>query len=122
MIFDKWKLIVNNRKMLSILFLVTFCLSNMVNCENNIDEYDTNNGLYSIEGKVYAPEIYTSFDLNWQRDTVITINDGEYSGFLKEDGTFVINAVPTGSYVIEVSNPDYYYESVNKKKKFILVD
>lgn len=99
--------------MLKILFLVTFCLSNIVNCENNIDEYDTNNGLYSIEGKVYAPEIYTSFDLNWQRDTVITINDGEYSGFLKEDGTFVINAVPTGSYVIEVSNPDYYYESVS---------
>lgn len=97
----------------SIYFIVSIYLINNVNCENIIDEYDANSGLYSIEGKVYAPEIFSSSELNWQRDTTITINDGEYSGYIKEDGTFVISGVPSGSYVVEVSNPNYYYESVS---------
>lgn len=81
--------------------------------DNLIDEYDGNSGRYNIEGKVYAPELFSSAELNWQQDTTITINDGEYSGFLKDDGTFIISGVPSGSYVVEISNPDYYYESVN---------
>lgn len=80
---------------------------------NVVEEYDGNSGLYTIEGKVYAPEIFSSVDTEWQRDTSITINDGEYCGFLKEEGTFVISGVPSGSYVVEISNPDYYYESVS---------
>lgn len=103
----------NFKFVLGIYFLVIVCLSSHVSSENLIDEYEANSGLYSIEGKVYAPEIFSSADFNWQRDTVITINDGEYSGFLKEDGTFVISGIPSGSYVVEVSNPDYYYESVS---------
>lgn len=46
----------------------------------------------------------------------MTINDGEYRGFLKEDGTFIINGVPSGSYVVEIVNADYFYEPV-----FILI-
>lgn len=42
----------------------------------------------------------------------MTINDGEYRGFLKEDGTFIINGVPSGSYVVEIVNADYFYEPV----------
>lgn len=90
------------------------CLfSNFAEAENVIDEYDGNSGRYNIEGKVYAPELFSSAELNWQQDTAITINDGEYSAFLKDDGTFVISGVPSGSYVVEISNPDYYYESVS---------
>lgn len=113
MLLNKLKTITNHKIVLNIYLIVLCCLINSINCEHLIDEYDGNSGLYSIEGKVYAPEIYSSNDLNWQRDTVITINNGEYSGFLKEDGTFAINSVPSGSYVVEVSNPDYYYESVS---------
>jgi hypothetical protein len=40
----------------------------------------------------------------------------------REDGTFTINNVPSGSYVIEVANPDYVYEPVrveiNSKGKY----
>jgi hypothetical protein len=47
---------------------------------------------------------------------------GEYKGFLKGDGTFVINRVPSGSFVLEVLNPDYVYEPVrveiNSKGKY----
>ena len=78
----------------------------------SIEEYDENSGRYTIEGKVYAPEI-ASLEQNWQRDTSISINNGEYTGFLADDGTFIISAVPSGSYVIEITNPDYLYESVS---------
>jgi len=40
----------------------------------------------------------------------------------REDGTFTINNVPSGSYVVEVANPDYAYEPVrveiNSKGKY----
>lgn len=40
----------------------------------------------------------------------------------REDGTFTINSVPSGSYVVEVANPDYAYEPVrveiNSKGKY----
>lgn len=87
-------------------------LINLSDADNLIDEYDGNSGRYNIEGKVYAPELFSSAEFNWQQDTAITINDGEYSAFLKDDGTFIISGVPSGSYVVEISNPDYYYESV----------
>lgn len=77
-----------------------------------IDEIEES-GRYLIEGKVYPPELF-SYDQNWQKDTAVTINDGEYNGFLKEDGSFVISNVPSGSYVVEIINPDYYYESVSQ--------
>lgn len=60
--------------------------------------------------------------MNWQRDTQIVINGGEFQGFLKEDGSFVISSIPSGSYVVEIVNPDYVYEPVrveiNPKGKF----
>jgi len=44
------------------------------------------------------------------------------SSLSREDGTFTINNVPSGSYVVEVTNPDYAYEPVrveiNSKGKY----
>ncbi|XP_053698231.1 ER membrane protein complex subunit 7 homolog [Sabethes cyaneus] len=89
--------------------------------DSAVDEYDES-GRYTIEGKVYPPELFRGSDLAWQIDTQISINGGEYKGFLKEDGSFIISSVPSGSYVVEIINPDYYYESVrveiNPKGKF----
>lgn len=56
-----------------------------------------------------------------QRDTTISINGGEYEGYLKEGGSFVISSVPSGSYVVDIVNADYYYESVNKYRVYYLV-
>lgn len=96
---------------------IIFTFYHLINITNatidtTIDESDTSGSSYTIEGKVYAPEIFSSSELNWQRDTKISINAGEYAGFLKDDGTFSISGMPSGSYVVEVTNPDYYYESV----------
>lgn len=91
-------------------FTAVTCFVEQIVVESGIDEYEEF-GRYTIEGRVYAPELYP-YDVNWQKDTAITINDGEYNGFLREDGTFVISSVPSGSYVVDIVNPDYLYESV----------
>lgn len=101
-------------KWLHLTVLAISCvLIELSGADNLIDDYDGNGGRYNIEGKVYAPELFSSAEFNWQQNTAITINDGEYSAFLKDDGTFVISGVPSGSYVVDIFNPDYYYESVN---------
>lgn len=94
--------------------LLLGCCATAVIAESGIDDFEES-GRYTIEGKVYSPELYP-FDVNWQKDTSITINDGEYNGFLKEDGSFVISNVPSGSYVVDIVNPDYLYESVSNFK------
>lgn len=94
---------------------------------------DEVSGLYTIEGKVYPPEIQMGMSYNpnagvpnnnnkWQTETVLTINGGEYKGFIREDGSFIISSVPSGSYVVEIYNADYFYEpirvEINPKGKF----
>ncbi|XP_044739012.1 ER membrane protein complex subunit 7 [Chrysoperla carnea] len=83
------------------------------------DEYDQTR--YTIEGKVFPPDIPLT-PANWQVNTKLMVNGGEYLGFIKEDGTFVIHNVPGGSYILEVVNPDYGYEPVrveiNSKGKY----
>jgi len=99
---------------------VTF-LFHYVVAESGLDDIFEESDRFTIEGKVYSPELYPS-NVNWQKDTSISINNGEFNGYLKEDGTFVISNVPSGSYVVEIINPDYMYESVrveiNPKGKF----
>lgn len=85
-----------------------------------LEEYEDSTG-YTIEGKVFPPDV-TSMNNQWPKTSVVTINGGEFKGFLKEDGTFIVSNVPSGSYVLEVLNPDYIYEPVrveiNPKGKF----
>lgn len=33
-------------------------------------------------------------------------------GYLREDNTFVVHGVPSGSYLVEVVNPDHFYEPI----------
>lgn len=88
---------------------------------DDTDEVVSTAGRYTIEGKVYAPEVL-SFNSNWQKDTAVSINDGEYVGFLRQDGSFVISNVPSGSYVVDIVNPEYWYESVSGRGESIAAD
>ncbi|CAH4029036.1 ER membrane protein complex subunit 7 [Pieris brassicae] len=65
---------------------------------------------YIVEGRVFPPEPNEAS--NWQIDTRIHINGGEYIGFVKNDGSFTVHNVPSGSYVVEIVHPDYMYEPV----------
>ncbi|XP_053614247.1 endoplasmic reticulum membrane protein complex subunit 7 [Plodia interpunctella] len=100
-------------------FIATFLLSTAL-CANNPVEEELGNGRYAIEGRVYPAEDQES--QNWQVDTRIHVNGGEYIGFVRDDGTFVIHNVPSGSYIVEVIHPDYMYEpirvEINSKGKF----
>ncbi|XP_036332125.1 ER membrane protein complex subunit 7 homolog [Rhagoletis pomonella] len=75
-------------------------------------------GLFTIEGRLFSPETQS----RGLSETSLSINSGEYKGFLREDGSFIISSVPSGSYVLEVHHPDYYYEpirvEINPKGKF----
>lgn len=84
-------------------------------------EDDVDTSRYVIEGKVFPPEIPFA-PQNWNANTNVQLNGGEFFGFVKEDGTFVVHNIPSGSYVLEVMNADFVYEPVrveiNSKGKF----
>lgn len=106
------------KQLLSIFFSV--CTFSHVLSAVNPPEEEVGNGRYVIEGRVFPPE---ELDLGpWQVDTRIHVNGGEYIGFIREDGTFVVHNVPSGSYVVEILHPDYMYEPVrveiNSKGKY----
>lgn len=66
-------------------------------------QYET----YTIRGK-----INTRADELDLQNTRILIDDGAHVGFLRADGTFSIQNLLSGSYILEVSSPRNYYEPV----------
>lgn len=62
---------------------------------------------FSVRGKINI----RADELDIQ-NTRILIDDGAYVGFLRADGTFSIQNLPTGSYILEVSSPRNYYEPI----------
>jgi len=73
---------------------------------------------HQIEGKVTPPDPKPT---DWYWATRILVDGGRKLAFLKEDNTFVINGLQSGSYLVEISNPDYVYEGtrvdINTKGK-----
>ncbi|XP_033208172.1 ER membrane protein complex subunit 7 homolog [Belonocnema kinseyi] len=106
------------QKTLFVIFALIYVVPNFVSGAEN--EEDSSTDLYVIEGKVFPWE--NAGYSGWQLMTHVMANGGEHYGFLREDGTFVISNVPSGSYVVEVVNPNYLYEPVrveiNSKGKF----
>lgn len=93
------------------ILLIAQCIC-MAAANTGVDDIDST-GSYQIEGRILAPELEFHSVPNWQRNTVVSINDGEYTGYLTERGEFVISGVPAGSYVVDIVNAEYYYESVS---------
>lgn len=88
-------------------FLILLCLFSLILTDDslNFDNLSTtSNDLFSINGKVNSPVDYET--------TRILVDDGLYVGHLKEDGSFSISNIPSGSYVVEVSSAKSYYEPV----------
>ncbi|KAK2721705.1 ER membrane protein complex subunit 7 homolog [Artemia franciscana] len=104
------------------LILVFFQLFNTLYCE--VEEPNDNelNDYHSIEGKVFSPsslpqEIKLKFGFipsseDWRLNTTVFVDGGDWKGFIKEDGTFSVNGLLPGSYVVEVVNPSVFYEPV----------
>ena len=49
---------------------------------------------------------------NWLSETLVVVDGGKCHGYVKQNGGFTINRVPSGSYLVEVVSPNYVFESV----------
>uniref|UniRef100_A0A7E4W3L1 EMC7_beta-sandw domain-containing protein n=1 Tax=Panagrellus redivivus TaxID=6233 RepID=A0A7E4W3L1_PANRE len=68
-------------------------------------------GVFTIEGRVELRKEMIE-PPNWKANSKVLVNYGEYVAFVKEDGSFVVEGIPSGSYIVEVSNVDYIFEPV----------
>ncbi|CAH8663640.1 unnamed protein product [Schistosoma guineensis] len=64
---------------------------------------------YVIEGTVVMPP---EAPPDWHVNTRINIAGDQFVGFVKADGNFEVTNVPSGSYIVEVINPVYYFQGV----------
>nr|ACO08330.1 C15orf24 homolog precursor [Oncorhynchus mykiss] len=68
-----------------------------------------NGDRFKLEGRAIVPGVRTQ---DWISSARVTVEGEEYIGFMRTDGSFVVNDVPSGSYVVEVISPGYKFEAV----------
>jgi len=83
----------------------------LIECNSN-EIIDNNNRFYAIEGKVIPYSDMTESMNEFLRNTKIIVNYGQHLAFLKSDGSFAVTHLNPGSYLMEISNPDYFYEPI----------
>ncbi|PIO67827.1 hypothetical protein TELCIR_10410 [Teladorsagia circumcincta] len=66
---------------------------------------------FPVEGNVIFPSSPT-MGRKWAANSRVLLNHGEYIGFVREDGSFVVDNVPSGSYVVQVENVDFVFEPI----------
>ncbi|KAJ8341464.1 hypothetical protein SKAU_G00337550 [Synaphobranchus kaupii] len=66
-----------------------------------------NGDRFKIEGRAVVPGIKTQ---DWISTARVLVEGEEYIGFLKTDGSFAVNDVPSGSYLVEVLSPTYRFD------------
>lgn len=65
---------------------------------------------FKIEGKV---DLFSAGkNKDWISQTRVLVDGGDYVALLKNDGSFVVNGLTSGSYVVEVSNPSFIFDAV----------
>jgi len=93
-------------------FMAIFAVirTSAVSAESETDSSDTTTqSSFQIEGKIAPPDPKPK---DWYWSTRIYLDGGKRMAFLKEDNSFVISGLQSGSFLLEVSNPDFYYEPV----------
>ncbi|KAG7508088.1 ER membrane protein complex subunit 7 [Solea senegalensis] len=68
-----------------------------------------NGDRFKIEGRAIVPGVKPQ---DWVSMARVTVEGEEYVGFLRTDGSFAVNDVPSGSYVVEIISPGYRFEPV----------
>ncbi|CAJ0597404.1 unnamed protein product [Cylicocyclus nassatus] len=66
---------------------------------------------FSVEGNVIFPSSAHS-GRKWAANSRILLNHGEHIGFVREDGSFTVDNVPSGSYIVQVENVDFVFEPI----------
>lgn len=86
--------------------IILFVLLFLKDTQGEITDEESS-GEFKIEGKV---EVVSVPDKDWITNTQVLIEGGEYIAHLRGDGSFVIYGLPSGTYVVEVVNPQYMFE------------
>ncbi|XP_006632505.1 endoplasmic reticulum membrane protein complex subunit 7 [Lepisosteus oculatus] len=68
-----------------------------------------NGDRFKIEGRAVVPGVKTQ---DWISTARVLVEGEEHVGFLKIDGSFAVNDVPSGSYVVEIISPSYRFDPV----------
>ncbi|KAH8378364.1 hypothetical protein KR093_010951, partial [Drosophila rubida] len=64
--------------------------------------------VFNIEGIVLPAAVELQADEKWPIDIRIAVNGGEYLGFVRENGSFMVSGVPPGSHILESYHSDIY--------------
>ncbi|CAG03528.1 unnamed protein product [Tetraodon nigroviridis] len=91
------------------LIAAAFCFADMETGPGAVVSTPPNGDRFKIEGRAIVPGIKTH---DWVSTARVLVDGEEYIGFLKTDGSFAVNDVPSGSYVVEVVSPGYRFEPV----------
>ncbi|PAA66760.1 hypothetical protein BOX15_Mlig026202g2, partial [Macrostomum lignano] len=62
---------------------------------------------HTIEGVIEQP---MDADADFLAKTRITVDSGNYLGFIRANRTFIVQHVPSGSFVVEAIHPNYLFE------------
>lgn len=93
-----------------LVFFLSSCLLQLCSTESeeSVDAVDSTGQLFqTIEGKVIIDGARSE---EWLSATTVSVDGGRYRGFLKANGEFEIHGVPPGSYLVEVTSPNYSFE------------
>ena len=106
--FANAKMAASSRRSVSRVFSCLFLIAVAVfeNCwasETEGIEY------YTINGKV---QIRNPQDSSWMTQTKVVADGGKYTGYIRKDGSFSINRVPSGTYVVEVYSSNYEFDPI----------
>ncbi|CAH1402596.1 unnamed protein product [Nezara viridula] len=91
--------------------VVYYCISSIHCVSENIDSNTKDVQFSLITGKVFpVDEEWAPAD--WKSEIVVHLKGGTQKAFLRDDGSFTFSNVPPGSYIIEVTHPNFVYEPI----------
>uniref|UniRef100_A0A1A7YXJ7 Endoplasmic reticulum membrane protein complex subunit 7 n=1 Tax=Iconisemion striatum TaxID=60296 RepID=A0A1A7YXJ7_9TELE len=90
-------------------FVVVSCFTDMESGSGVGVSSQPNGDRFKIEGRAIVPGVKTH---DWVSTARVLVEGEEHVGFLRTDGSFAVNDVPSGSYVVEVITPTYRFEPV----------
>nr|XP_061843134.1 ER membrane protein complex subunit 7-like [Nerophis lumbriciformis] len=90
-------------------FVVASCFTDMESGPGAGVSTQTAGDRFKIEGRAIVPGVKTP---DWVSTARILVDGEDYVGFVRTDGSFAVNDVPSGSYVVEIVAPAYRFEPV----------
>ncbi|KAM3602377.1 uncharacterized protein V6R79_002994 [Siganus canaliculatus] len=94
---------------LQAMLVVAWCFTDMDTGPGAGVSTQPNGDRFKIEGRATVQGIKTQ---DWVSMARVLVEGEEYVGFLRTDGSFAVNDVPSGSYVVEIVSPKYRFEPV----------